>query len=126
MVSKKLEELSVDELMKVAQKKLSKKTKVISRRLTHLEEIKQFILSEDLKSHSSMSVPAILVYDRYKKWCELNHIKIKGQNIFFKEFKNHFKSLKLHNLVRYQIAADGFDLSDHNIKRLQHEKKKKS
>ena len=123
MASKKLEDLSVDDLMKIASKKLSKKTKVISRRLSHLDEIKQFILSEDIKS-SNTPVPAVVIYDRYKRWCDLNHTKVRARNVFFKEFKNHFKSVKSGGMLRYLINPDGFDLTDSNIKRIQNEKKK--
>lgn len=126
MTSKKLEDLSVDELMVIAKKPLSKKTRVVSSKLSHLEEIKQFILSEDIKSHPTIAVPAIMIYERYKKWCGLNNMDVRGRNIFFKEFKNHFKQNKIGGLVKYHITPDGFDLSDSNLIKLKNEKKKKS
>ena len=123
MANKKLQDLNIDDLIKIAQKPLAKKTKVVSRKLSHLEEIKQFILSEDIKSHPTIQVPALLIFDRYKTWCNLNDIEIRGVNIFFKEFKNHFKMIRVSGVTKYYISSDGFDMSDSYFQKLKNEKK---
>lgn len=115
---KKIEisDMSVDELMEVAKKRLSKpikkktKNKSISERS---DIIKEFILAENVKSHTSIKVPSILVYDKYHKWATLeNDHKLLTIVAFNKEFGKIFKAVTLSKNKYYLLHPEGFNLSD--------------
>lgn len=111
-------DMSVDELMEVAKKTLSKpiRSKSKNKNLADRTDIiKDFILSENIKSHSSIKVPSILVYDRYYKWANMtSDHKLLSIVSFNKEFAKIFKVVTMGKSKYYLLHPEGFNLSDEN------------
>lgn len=114
-----IQDLSVDELMEVARKPLSKPIKKRKNKdksvVERSEIIKDFILSEKIKSHATIKVASVFVYDRYYKWANLvNDHKILNIVTFNREFSKLFKMLTSGRNKYYLLHPEGFNLSDEN------------
>ncbi len=112
--NKRIDELSMDELMKVAQKPI-KKPKKSSKKLDTVEKIKQFVVSENIKSHANVCVPTIVVYDRFVKWCDANGENPLTAMSFSKEFNKLFKRRLVNNVSHYLLHPEGFALNDYEV-----------
>lgn len=102
--------------MEVAKKKLSKPIKKSKNKgiADRTDIIKDFILAESIKSHSSIKVPSILVYDRYYKWNSNREHKLLTIVSFNKEFSKIFKIVMIGRSKYYLLHPEGFNLSDEN------------
>lgn len=92
---------------------------------SELDEVRQFITEHDIQPHGTVLVPAVLIYDKYIKWCKLNNTKAKGVAQFFSKFKLYFNSAISQNMSHYHIHPKGFDLSIQNVEFVKNEQKKK-
>lgn len=107
-----VEELTVEELMKIAKKKLKNPTKA-SRKTQEDKNhhIKEFIISENIKSHANILVPSLVIYDRYHNWCKNNFPdNIVSPRLFTQELKKTFKFKMVKNVTNFYINPTGFDL----------------
>lgn len=108
-------DLTVDELMAVAKRPLKKpikKKKTGQGYTNRTEHIKDFILSENIKSHASILVPSLVVYDRYFKWVANSPDSPLHINMFSKEFNKMFKAVTRGKQKCYLLHPEGFNLSD--------------
>lgn len=107
-MAKDISELSVEELMALAKKKIDKQDDV-----KHLSDVHQFILAENLK-RGEIPIPAFMIYNRYIKWVDsMNRIALSNQK-FFREFKHYFTRTQDRYGIYYLMQANGFDLSAGN------------
>lgn len=67
----------------------------------------------------SYPVPAIVIYDRYRKWAVINNEEVLSQVKFFKELKLHFQK-KMHKTegASYMLDPVGFDLTPEHRQKL--------
>lgn len=91
---------------------------------SELDEVKQFILDNNLKSHGTATVPASVIYARYFQWSRHNSKKPKNPVYFFTRFKLHFNQRIMGNKTYYLLHPEGFDLSIENISLANDEYKK--
>lgn len=107
MSTKDLSKLSAQELMALAKNQLKEDKSDLKK----LSIIRQFIISDGIKQ-GDYNIPAILIYDRYRKWCKVNNSSPLSLSKFFSDFKLYFKKIRLTKGMGYQMSPAGFDLSD--------------
>ena len=102
-----LTKLTPKELMELAKKPLKDNDKTLKK----LPVIRQFIISEKIRQ-DEYKIPAILIFDRYKKWAFTHGYKVLSITKFFIEFKKFFEKSVTNKGATYKISPEGFDLSD--------------
>lgn len=110
--NKRIEELTVDELMKVAQRKLKTPRKYKNKNLENTDVIKQFVVSENIKSHQNILVHNLVVYDRFNRWCLNNAITPIGPIKFAREFNKMFKHKIRKSIKYYLLHPEGFSMME--------------
>lgn len=108
-MDKKVSEMTLEELAQLAKTPLKE-----DETLAKLPVIRRFIIQDELEN-GDYKVPAVLIYDRYKDWCQSNQMQIKGYVAFFKEFKHYFKRVQQRDGIFYILSPKGFDLSPQKL-----------
>lgn len=104
-----LDELTVEELMIVAKQKIKTgKNKRFDKKISRVEEIKQFIVAEGIKSHTSILIPSVLIYDRYFKWCQNNNVNPIALRTFSTELSKIFIKKNKANTAHFYLNPEGF------------------
>lgn len=107
-----LTKLTAQELMELAKKPLKDNDKSLKK----LPIVRQFIISEKIVQ-GDYNIPAMLVYDRFKKWCFIHGYRIITVTAFFRQFKLYFPRISKKG-TKYALSPEGFDLSEQYIKQV--------
>lgn len=105
---KNLHELSVDDLVQLAQENPPPSTE--DEKVT---EASQFIYALNIR-HGDHKVSAELIYHTFKEWKGLYQKKWQPPAYFFRDFKKYFTSVRGKHGVSYLLDPTPFDLSREN------------
>jgi Poxvirus D5 protein-like len=97
----------IKKLIEIASKPLKEPIKKVDSTST----VYQFILEAKVKSHTTISIPASLIYLRYVGWCKTNNVKAKNLQRFAIDFAKKFQKTLKKNKTHYYVSPEGFDLS---------------
>ncbi len=104
----KNKKLSIEDLIAVAKKPLKEKPKKQNGSM-----IEKFIQEERL-STGTIKINLALVYDRYYKWCDINHTIPVTIREFSKELKFFFPKVVRKEGTFYIMSLEGFNMSLEN------------
>lgn len=100
--------LSIEQLISLAKKPLKEKPKKQEGSM-----IEKFIQEERL-STGTVKISLAIVYDRYYRWCDLNHVIPVKVNQFSKELKFFFPKVLTKDGTCYVLSLEGFNISVEN------------
>lgn len=106
MSKKNVYELSVEDLIKLAQ---DSKQPVV---MDDITEASKFIYALNIR-HGDVRIPAQLVYFTYKQWKGWDK-KPQPKPYFFRDFSKQFESVRTNEGTSYLLDPKPFDLSEEN------------
>lgn len=123
-----IEDMSVDQLMEVAKQKLKKpiKPKKRKEKIIKIDQLKEFVVSEGIKSHHTVRVLSLVVYERYVKWAEATaQEEVMNFINFNREFSKLFKDVMYSKERYFMLHPEGFNISESHYETVREAHKKK-